>query len=102
MIRSLVRRAATVMLITLCVLIFGTSTYQELPREAAPEVEIPFVMVTTPYQGVAPEDMESLVTTPLENELAGVADLKRMMSTSLSVSEPPAGIRPPEITTESS
>ena len=82
MIRSLVRRAATVMLITLCVLIFGTSTYQELPREAAPEVEIPFVMVTTPYQGVAPEDMESLVTTPLENELAGVADLKRMMSTS--------------------
>ncbi len=82
MIETIVRRASTVLLITVCVLVFGASTYLKLPREAAPEVEIPFVMVTTPYRGVAPQDIESLITNPLENELSGVADLKKMMSTS--------------------
>ena len=82
MIETFVRRASTVLLVTFCVLVFGTSTYLDLPREASPEVEIPFVMVTTPYPGVAPEDIESLLTNPLENELSGVADLKKIMSTS--------------------
>lgn len=79
---GLVKRGATVFLVVLCITLFGAWTYKNLPREAAPDVEIPFVMVTTPYIGVSPEDIESLVTTPLENELAGVKDLKKMSSTS--------------------
>lgn len=82
MISSLVRRASTVLLLTLCVLIFGGLSYATLPREAAPDIDIPVVMVTTPYPGVSPQDIESLLTTPLENELSGVADLKKMSSTS--------------------
>jgi multidrug efflux pump subunit AcrB len=82
MIGQLVSRGATVVLAALCVTVLGLMSYLRLPREAAPDVEIPFVMVTTPYPGVSPEDIESLITTPLENELAGVADLKKMSSTS--------------------
>ena len=82
MIAGLVERAPTVLLVTLCVLIFGASTYTTLPREASPDVDVPFVMVTTPYPGVSPEDIESLVTNPLESELAGLKDLKKMSSTS--------------------
>ena len=54
MIASLVGRAPTVLLVALCVLVFGLSTYVSLPREAAPDIDIPFIMVTTPYPGVAP------------------------------------------------
>ena len=82
MIEMTVRRAATVLLIAFCVALLGWSDYMKLPREAFPDVEIPVVMVTTPYPGVSPEDIESLITTPLENELAGVKDLKKMKSTS--------------------
>ncbi|TPV94370.1 MAG: efflux RND transporter permease subunit [Myxococcales bacterium FL481] len=82
MIRTIVDRASTVWLLVVCVLLFGMSTYTSLPREAAPDIDIPVVMVTTPYQGVSPADVESLVTTPIENELAGVKDVKKMSSTS--------------------
>ncbi|MEX1362222.1 MAG: efflux RND transporter permease subunit [Nannocystaceae bacterium] len=82
MIEALVRRGATVSLVALCILVFGLITYDTLPREASPDVEIPVVMVTTPYVGVSPEDVESLVTNPIEDELNGVKDLKKMSSTS--------------------
>lgn len=82
MIEAIVKRAATVRLIMICVIIFGSMAYVSLPREAAPDVEIPMVMVTTPYPGVSPEDIETLITNPLESELSGVADLKKMSSTS--------------------
>ena len=82
MFAALIRQRATVYLVVVCVLIFGYITYQSLPREAQPDVDIPFVMVTTVYQGVSPEDIESLITIPIENELSGIADLKKMTSTS--------------------
>src|SRR5690606_29315788 len=73
---------ATVMLVVVCVFLFGMLSYQSLPRESAPDVEVPFVMVSTPYVGVAPKDIESLITTPIESELSGIKDLKRMSSIS--------------------
>ncbi|MBL4688161.1 MAG: efflux RND transporter permease subunit [Nannocystaceae bacterium] len=82
MIAGLVRRGTTVFLVALCIFIFGLTNYITLPREASPDVKIPVVMVTTPYVGVSPEDVESLVTNPIESELSGVKDLKKMSSTS--------------------
>lgn len=82
MIEGLVRRGATVLLVAACILLFGLQTYITLPREASPDVEIPVVMVTTPYIGVSPEDIESLVTIPIEDELSGIKDLKKLSSTS--------------------
>jgi multidrug efflux pump len=81
-IRWLVERRATVAMAVLSTFAFGLFTYRALPREAAPDVAVPFVLVTTPYLGVAPADVESLVTIPLENELSGIKDLKEMRSTS--------------------
>jgi len=78
----LVNHRATVMLVVLCIAVFGAFAYVKLPREAAPEVDVPYIMVVTPYIGVAPKDIESLVTIPLETELGGVKDLKKMTSTS--------------------
>ncbi len=82
MIEGLVNRSATVLLISFCVLLFGFGAYQSLPREAAPDVEIPFVMVATPYVGVSSEDIETLITEPLETELAGLKGLKKLSSVS--------------------
>lgn len=82
MIRWIVSHRPTMVLLALAIFAFGSLSYSTLPREAAPDVKIPVVMVTTPYIGVAPADIESIVTIPMENELAGVKDLKKMSSTS--------------------
>ncbi len=62
--------------------ILGIKSYLELPRESSPDVKIPFVMVTAPYAGTSPADMENLVTRKLEQRLKGVEDLKEMSSSS--------------------
>ncbi len=82
MIAGLVNNRAAVLMAVLCIFVFGLGAYVSLPREASPDVEIPVVMVSTPYIGVAPADIESLVTIPIENELSDLKDLKKMSSTS--------------------
>jgi multidrug efflux pump len=62
--------------------ILGLKSYLELPRESSPDVKIPFVMVSAPYAGTSPADMENLVTRKLEQRLKGVEDLKEMSSSS--------------------
>ncbi len=64
------------------IVIFGWTSYSGLPREAAPDVKIPLVIVATPYIGVSPVDIEGLITQPLERELKGLKDLKQITSVS--------------------
>ena len=82
MISFVVKNRAPVLLVLVTLILFGITSYVSLPREANPDVKIPFVTVTTPYPGVSPKDVETLVTIPLENELSGTKDLKTLTSIS--------------------
>jgi len=82
MIRYIVRHRAPVLLLLVCTFLLGLVSYAGLPRENNPDVKIPFVMVTTPYPGVSPQDVESLVTIPVEGEVSGIKDLKSVTSIS--------------------
>lgn len=73
-------RTAVVVLIFV-LLIAGIVSYRTLPREGAPDITIPFVFITATYEGTAPEDMEKLVTVPLERQLKDTDDLKTITST---------------------
>lgn len=78
----LVDHATTIFLAVVCLFVAGLLAYIDLPRESNPDITIPVVLVSTPYVGVSPEDIEGLITIPLENELAGLRDVKVMKSTS--------------------
>ena len=67
---ALMRKPTVLVLLLLCV-IAGVFSYLVLPRESSPDITIPYVFVTTTYEGVAPEDMEKLITLPLERKLKG-------------------------------
>ena len=82
MIQWTVKHATTVMLTVFAIAIFGSSSYCSLPREASPDITIPVVMITTAYPGASPADIEGLVTNPMENELAGLRNVKEMTSVS--------------------
>ena len=82
MISWTVKHATTVLLTVMAIAIFGTVSYISLPRESSPDIKIPVVLVTTPYPGASPADIEGLVSNPLENELAGLKNIKKLESTS--------------------
>ncbi len=60
----------------------GLYCYFALPRESDPEVVIPYVNIMVTYQGVSPEDMETLVTIPIETKLTGIEGVKEIRSAS--------------------
>lgn len=71
----------SVLVIIVLVALFGVQSYINIPKESSPDITIPNIMVITTYPGVSPEDMESLVTRKLEDELSGISDVKTMTST---------------------
>ncbi len=72
----------TVYLLTIILLFFGVYSYQNLPKELFPEIVWPQIMVQSIYPGNSPEDIENLVTRPLEKELENVRGLKELTSIS--------------------
>ncbi|MEO1306085.1 MAG: efflux RND transporter permease subunit, partial [Pseudomonadota bacterium] len=71
-------RARMVLAILLVALIAGTLTYINLPKEADPDVPIPFVGVTIPLEGISPEDAERLLIRPVEREVQGIEGVKQV------------------------
>jgi len=72
----------SVFILIFVIVIAGISSYISLPREAAPDVQITLIIVATPYFGVSPEDIESLVTQPIEKEINSISDVKEITSSS--------------------
>jgi multidrug efflux pump subunit AcrB len=77
-----VKKRTSVIVLALMILIFGFISYVSLPREAAPDITIPYVFISTSYPGVAPEDIESAITIPIEKKLKGLEGVKRIQSSS--------------------
>ncbi len=77
-----IRNRTTVGVLTFLIACFGTYSYITLPREAAPDIPIPYILVTTSYEGVSPADIETSVTIKIEKELAGLKGVKEIRSSS--------------------
>ncbi|WP_109829286.1 efflux RND transporter permease subunit [Reichenbachiella versicolor] len=60
----------------------GLSSYFSMPRENFPEVKETKIYVSTPYPGNTAEDIERLITDPLEDQLKNVSNLVEILSTS--------------------
>jgi len=56
--------------------------YVNLPRRTNPEVEIPYIFISTILPGAKPEDVEQLVTVPIEDAVEGIDRVDRVTSTS--------------------
>lgn len=76
-----IKNRISVIVIILLIAIFGIQSYLAIPKESSPDITFPNILVITTYQGVSPEDMESLITRKLEDELSGISDVKEMTST---------------------
>ncbi len=77
-----IENRTSVFILVFIITIMGISSYLSLPRESAPDIEIPLVIVSTPYFGVSPEDIESLITQPIEKEINAISEVKEITSSS--------------------
>ena len=75
-----VSRARMVLSIMVCAIIAGLIVYDNLPKEAAPEIQVPFVLVTIPLEGISPEDAERLLIRPTETEVRSIEGIKQIDS----------------------
>lgn len=71
-------RARMVLALLTVILIWGTVTYVGLPKEADPDIPLPFVGVTIPLEGISPEDAERLLLRPVETEMRSIEGLKQL------------------------
>ena len=56
----------------------GSLTYINIAKDAEPDIDIPFIYVTVPHQGISPEDSERLIVRPLENQLKTIEGIEEM------------------------
>jgi CzcA family heavy metal efflux pump len=78
---SLAHRAI-VLGLSVIILVFGLRSGMGLPVEVLPDLTKPTVIILTEAPGLAPEEVETRVTQPLEGALMGVAGLTRLRSNS--------------------
>lgn len=76
-----VKRPVTTLMAILIIVIFGSVSLTRLPIDLLPSIEVPVIIVSTSYQGVGPQEIENLVTRPLESSIATVENIESIMST---------------------
>ncbi len=76
------RPVLTTTIIFVCVF-FGILAYFRLNLDINPEVEIPYITISTIYPGAGPKEIENLVTKKIEDEISTISGIERIESYSL-------------------
>lgn len=83
MIETFIRRPVFTTMFILLLVVFGIRSYPEIGVDLNPDVDLPIVSVRVTYDGASPEEMETLITKPIENRVSQVAGIKTLSSTVL-------------------
>ncbi len=73
----------TVYIFTALLVFFGIIQYGATPKERFPEIVFPYFMIGTIHPGTAPQDVENLITRPIEKQLKGINGVKQISSNSI-------------------
>ena len=80
--KFVLKRPVTTLLGVLCMIFFGAMSILNSRLELTPEISMPMLIVTTTYAGASPEDIDELVTQPIEEQVATLADIDTITSQS--------------------
>lgn len=79
---KLISNVRLVVLALIALVFAGVFAFINLPRELNPEVDLPFVSVVTTLPGASPGEVERLITTKLEKEIANIVGVDQLSSQS--------------------
>jgi multidrug efflux pump len=73
-----IRRPVLATVMSLMLILVGVISYLRLPVREYPDIDAPVVSVRAVYPGASAEIIESQITQPLEDSLAGIEGIKQM------------------------
>ncbi len=77
-----INNRTAIYILTIIITLMGLASYNNLPKEQFPEVKLPQIIVQTVYPGTSPENMENLVSKPIEKQLKNITGIKKVTSNS--------------------
>ena len=77
-----IRRPVFATMVIMSFMVLGIVSMTRLGIDLFPEVNFPFVNIAVIYPGASPEEVETLVTRPIEDAVAGINGVKRVISSS--------------------
>ncbi len=83
-----VKKRFTVLVAVALIFILGIISFLNLTTDLMPTIELPYMVIVTPYPGASPEKVESSVTRPLESSLAtssGIVNIQSVSSENVSM-----------------
>jgi hydrophobic/amphiphilic exporter-1 (mainly G- bacteria), HAE1 family len=75
-----IKRPVFTVMIMVAMLVLGLVGYRRLGSDLFPDVSFPAVVVTVPYPGASPKEVETLVSKPLEDSVIGINGIDRVRS----------------------
>lgn len=80
--KSVLKRPVTTVLAVVCLLVFGLSSVFSSKLELTPEMNFPMLLISSIYPGASPEDINDLVTKPVEDTVGTLSGVKLVQSSS--------------------
>ena len=81
-IRWAIGHRAFVLVVAFAICVYGAIAFSRMPLDVFPDLTAPTVTVVTEAHGLAPEEVESLITAPIESAMNGQTDVRRVRSAS--------------------
>jgi len=83
LLRTIIQRPVMTTMIVVVMVVMGLYSYSHLVTELIPNINFPVIVVTTVYPGAAPGEVETQVTKKIEDEVATLANIEELTSTSM-------------------
>ena len=80
--RFVLKRPITTLMAVLCLIVFGYTSVTSMSLENIPDMEMPVLMVMTTYSGASPEDVNEIITKPIEDQVGTLSGLDTVSSMS--------------------
>jgi len=77
-----IKKPFTILVAVIIILVFGVISFMKMTPDLFPKIDTPFVIVMTTYPGASPEEIESQITEPMEQQFATLTNLKNVNSIS--------------------
>ncbi len=77
-----VKKPYTVLVGVIAVIVLGVVSFLNLTPDLLPNIDFPYVIITTTYVGASPEEVEETVTRPIEQSMAKLDNINSISSTS--------------------
>lgn len=78
-----INNRTSIFVLTIIITLTGIMSYNNLPKEKFPDIVIPTIYVSTINAGTSPQDIENLITKPIEKEIKAISGVKKLTSNSI-------------------